>query len=131
MWIGVYRVPCKTGVTCEDRYRNAVDVSWPDRYNYAARESVLAPFAQQAATGHFIDQTVWNWYFEYQSDKLTRGGLEKLNVHSARETPNLLIPRSIIQTARDTRCAPQKTRTRPDPSGMTWMLAELPPSENT
>ena len=52
-------------------YRNWVDVSWPDRYNYAARQSVVAPFAQQAATGHFLNQTIWNFYFEPGSDKLT------------------------------------------------------------
>jgi hypothetical protein len=89
----------KTGVTCEDKYRNAVDVSWPDRYDYSARESVLAPFAQQVANGHFIDQTIWNWYFEYQSDKLTRGGIDKLNA-LARETPSS-DPKIYIQTARD------------------------------
>jgi hypothetical protein len=83
----------------EDRYRNAVDVSWPDRYNYAARESVLAPFAQQVATGHFIDQTLWNWYFEPGSDKLTAGGIDKLDALS-RETP-AADPRLYLQTARD------------------------------
>ena len=51
-------------------YRNLVDVGWPDRYNYAARQSVVAPFAQQAATGHFLNQTIWNFYFEPGSDRL-------------------------------------------------------------
>jgi hypothetical protein len=60
-------------------YRNWVDVNWPDRYNYAARQSVVAPFAQQAATGHFLNQTLWNFYFEPTSDKLTPGGMDKLN----------------------------------------------------
>jgi hypothetical protein len=60
-------------------YRNWVDVSWPDRYNYAARQSVVAPFAQQAASGHFMNQTLWNFYFEPSSDKLTPGGMDKLN----------------------------------------------------
>jgi hypothetical protein len=60
-------------------YRNWVDVSWPDRYNYAARQSVVAPFAQQAATGHFLNQTLWNFYFEPSSDTLTPGGMDKLN----------------------------------------------------
>ena len=52
---------------------------WPDRYNYAARQSVVAPFAQQVATGHFLNQTLWNFYFEPTSDKLTPGGMDKLN----------------------------------------------------
>jgi hypothetical protein len=85
--------------TVEDRYRNAWDESWPERYNYAARESVTAPFAQQVATGHFIDQTVWNWYFVPGSEKLTQGGLEKLDT-LCRSTPSA-DPRLYIQTARD------------------------------
>jgi hypothetical protein len=89
----------------EDRYRNAYDVSWPERYNYAARESVLAPFAQQAATGHFIDQTLWNWYFEPGGDKLTPGGLEKLDA-LARATP-AADPKLYIQTARDIVVTPE------------------------
>jgi hypothetical protein len=96
-----------TGATLEDRYRNAYDVSWPDRYDYAARESVLAPFAQQVATGHFIDQTIWNWYFEYQSDKLSRGGIDKLNA-LARETPGA-DPVIYLQTARDLEVTPENT----------------------
>lgn len=101
MICGLGSVGCanRTGVTLEDRYRNAVDVAWPERYNYQARESVLAPFAQQAATGHFLDQTIWNWYFEPGTDKLTQGGIDKLNA-LARETPGA-DPRLYIQTARD------------------------------
>jgi hypothetical protein len=83
----------------EDRYRNAADVSWPDRYNFAARESLTAPFAQQAATGHFIDQTLWNWYFVPGTEKLTQGGFEKLD-SLCRATPSA-DPRLYIQTARD------------------------------
>jgi hypothetical protein len=85
--------------TIEDCYRNAVDTAWPDRYNYAARESLLAPFSQQAANGHFLDQTVWNWYFEPGSDRLTPAGVERLDAY-ARTTP-AADPRLYIQTARD------------------------------
>jgi hypothetical protein len=104
---GLGSVGCasRTGVTLEDRYRNAVDVSWPERYNYAARESVLAPFAQQAATGHFYEQTLWNWYFEPGGDKLTPGGLEKLDA-IARSTPSP-DPKLYIQTARDIVVTPE------------------------
>lgn len=91
----------------EDHYRNWFDVSWPDRYNYAARESVVAPFSQQAATGHFIDQTLWNWYFEPGSDKLTPGGIDKLDA-LCRETP-ASDPRLYIQTARDLGVTPDNS----------------------
>ncbi len=76
----------RTGATCDDRYRNWVDTNWPDRYNYAARQAVMGPFAQQAATGHFINQTLWNWYFEPGSEKLNPAGMEKLD-SIARSTP--------------------------------------------
>jgi hypothetical protein len=90
---------CGAGGGLEDRYRNAWDEAWPERYNYAARESVLAPFAQQVATGHFLEQTIWNWYFVSGTDILTPGGIEKLNSLN-RETPGP-DPRLYIQTARD------------------------------
>src|SRR5262245_38078538 len=60
-------------------YRNHIDTSWPDRYNFAARQATIAPFAQQAANGHFLHQTIWNWYFDPGTDKLNTAGLEKLN----------------------------------------------------
>jgi hypothetical protein len=83
----------------EDHYRNWYDANWPERYNFAARESVLYPFAQQAATGHFLDQTLWNWHFEPGSDKLSPAGMEKLDAIShATPSPD---PRLYIQTARD------------------------------
>lgn len=84
---------------CGDRYRNWVDTSWPDRYNYAARQAVVAPFAQQAGNGHFLHQSIWNWYFEPGTDKLTAGGMDKLSA-LARTTPSP-DPRIYIQTAQD------------------------------
>jgi outer membrane protein OmpA-like peptidoglycan-associated protein len=95
----------KTGVTLGDRTRNAYDISWPDRYNYAARESVVAPFAQQAASGHFINQTLWNWYFEPGTDRLTPGGRDKLD-SLARVAP-APDPRLNLQTARDIPYTPE------------------------
>ena len=63
------------------------DISWPDRYNYAARQAVVAPFAQQAANGHFLHQSLWNFYFEPGNEKLTAGGMDKLD-SLARSTPS-------------------------------------------
>jgi hypothetical protein len=85
--------------TLEDRYRNAWDVAWPDRYNYAAREPVTGAFGQQAANGHFLEQTLWNWYFVPGTDKLTAGGLDRLDV-ICRTTP-AADPHLYLQTARD------------------------------
>jgi hypothetical protein len=93
----------------EGRYRNAVDTNWPDRYSYAARQSVLAPFGQQAANGHFMNQTVWNWYFEPGTDKLTPAGLEKLD-SLARQTP-APDTKIYIQAARDLRTTAENVDT--------------------
>lgn len=104
---GLGSVGCVHGekASLEDRYRNWVDTNWPDRYSYAARQSVLAPFAQQAANGHFLHQTVWNFYFEPGTDKLTAGGMDKLN-SLARSTP-APDTKIYIQTARDIVITPE------------------------
>lgn len=90
-----------------NKYRDAVDTCWPDRYNYAARQSVLAPFQQQVTNGHFLHQTIWNWYFVPGTDKLTMGGMEKLD-SLARTTPGP-DPKIYIQTARDLIVTPENT----------------------
>src|SRR4051812_16603710 len=51
------------------------DPHWPERYNYTARQEVLAPFAQQVTNGQVLNQTIWNWHFEAGSDKLNSAGL--------------------------------------------------------
>lgn len=82
-----------------DRYRNAVDPCYPERYQHAARQAVIAPFAQQVHNGHFLNQTVWNYHFEAGSDKLTPGGKEKLDsLARVRPSPD---PKVYIQTAND------------------------------
>ncbi|HSQ56788.1 MAG TPA: hypothetical protein VLM40_13690 [Gemmata sp.] len=77
----------RTGNNTGCRYYNWVDPSWPDRYSYAARQSVIAPFGQQVTNGHFQNQVIWNWYFEPGTDKLNGAGMEKLD-SIARTTPN-------------------------------------------
>ena len=69
-----------------DCYRNLVDPCYPERYEYAARQEVIATFAPQVHNGHFLEQTVWNYHFEPGTDKLTRGGMEQL-VYLARRRP--------------------------------------------
>jgi hypothetical protein len=82
-----------------ERYRNAVDPSWPERYNHTARQETLAPFQAQAQNGVYLDQTVWNYHFEPATDKLTAAGIERLDyLVRKRGLPD---GRVYLQTARD------------------------------
>jgi hypothetical protein len=67
-------------------YRDVVDPCWPERYNYQARLEVNAAFAPQVQNGHVLDQTVWNYDFEPNSDRMTAGGLEHV-AYIARRRP--------------------------------------------
>jgi hypothetical protein len=67
-------------------YSDLVDPCYPERYWYASRQNVHAAFAPQVRNGHVLDQTVWNYHFEEGSDKLTTGGMERLN-YIARRRP--------------------------------------------
>ena len=82
-----------------DCYRNFVDPCYPERYQHAARQAVIAPFAQQVHNGHVLNQTIWNYHFEAGTDKLTAGGLEKLDsLARTRPAPD---PKLYIQAAVD------------------------------
>lgn len=80
-------------------YRDLVDPCYPIRYNYMARQEVNVGMAPQVQNGHVLDQTIWNFYFEPNSDKLTTGGLERL-AYIARRRP---CPDTVLylQTAQD------------------------------
>jgi len=67
-------------------YRDLVDPCYPERYNYQARQEVIASYTPQEQNGHVLDQTVWNTYFEAGTDRLTGGGLERL-AYLARRRP--------------------------------------------
>jgi hypothetical protein len=69
-----------------DCYRNLVDPCYPDRYEFASRNEVMAAFGPQVNNGHFLDQTVWNYHFEPGTEKLTPGGMEHLT-YLARRRP--------------------------------------------
>jgi hypothetical protein len=87
------------GSTPGDHYRNWVDPCYPQRYEYAARQAVIYPFAQQTYNGHVLNQTLWNYYFVPGTDQLTPMGAEKLDsLARVRPGPD---PRLYIQTARD------------------------------
>jgi hypothetical protein len=84
---------------CGDHYRNFVDPCYPERYEYAARQAVIAPFAQQVHNGYVMNLTIWNYYFETGSDKLTLAGYEKLDsLARVRPGPDSKL---YLQTARD------------------------------
>jgi hypothetical protein len=78
-----------------------VDPCWPMRYDYMAWQSVNAAMAPQVQNGHVLDQTIWNYYFEPGTEKLTAGGLERL-AYLARRRP---CPDTVLylQTAQDVR----------------------------
>jgi hypothetical protein len=59
-------------------YYDVVDPCYPARYNYAARKEVCEARYPQVHNGHVLDQTVWNWHFEPNGDKLTPGGMDHL-----------------------------------------------------
>jgi hypothetical protein len=80
-------------------YRDLVDPCYPIRYNYMARQEVNAAFAPQVQNGHVLDQTVWNYYFEPGTDRLTQGGLDRLAyVARRRPCPDTTL---YLQTAQD------------------------------
>jgi hypothetical protein len=91
-------------------YRDLVDPCYPLRYSAMARKEVDAAMAPQVQNGHVLDQTVWNFYFEPGTDRLTPLGLDRL-AYIARRRPqpdcNLY-----LQTAQDLTydpAAPEKT----------------------
>jgi len=80
-------------------YRSFVDVCYPERYNAAARDEVLDPFKKQVFNGHVLHTTIYNWYFEPGTDRLTAAGLDRLDaIAKTRPHPD---PRVYLQTARD------------------------------
>jgi hypothetical protein len=75
------------------------DPCWPDRYSNESRAAVVANFQPQVENGHVLDQTLWNTHFEWGTDKLNGGGMDKLD-QLARRRPHP-DQRLFLQTARD------------------------------
>jgi hypothetical protein len=80
-------------------YRDLVDVCYPVRYNYMARDEVNCAMAPQVQNGHVLDQTIWNYFFEPGTDRLTPLGLDRL-AYLARRRP-CPDPNLWLQTAQD------------------------------
>jgi uncharacterized membrane protein YgcG len=68
-----------SGCQLGERYSNAVDPCWPERYSAVARLETLQPFQAQALNGHTLANAVWNYHFEAGTDKLTPAGLQTLD----------------------------------------------------
>src|SRR5689334_6925484 len=86
-------------------YHDVVDPCYPDRYNCMARQEVVEAFSPQVQNGHVLDQTVWNYHFEYDeerhmgTDRLTPAGMEHLAyLAHRRPCPD---PNVYVQTAQD------------------------------
>lgn len=70
-----------------------------ERYSSVARQEVITSFTPQVHNGRILDQTIWNYHFEAGSDKLTAGGMDKLDqVVRRRPEPD---SRVFLATARD------------------------------
>lgn len=83
---------CKTLGDC-------VDPCYPERYNYKARNEVIAAFAPQVQNGHILDQTLYNTAFVVGTDELTNIGRDQLDTLVRRRPyPD---PRVFLATARD------------------------------
>jgi hypothetical protein len=67
-------------------YRDLVDPCYPWRYNYMAQKEVNMALAPQVQNGHVLDQTIWNYFFEPGTDRLTPLGLDRL-AYLARRRP--------------------------------------------
>ena len=80
-------------------YRDLVDLCYPQRYEYAARQEVKESFGPQVCNGHILDQTVWNYHFEPGTANLTPGGIEHL-AYLARRRP-CPDPTIYLQVAQD------------------------------
>jgi hypothetical protein len=96
---GMSSVGCMGKPSVQDRYAGYVDPCWPERYNYVARNEVLAPFAIHATNGTIVDHTLWNYYFDAGTDRLNAAGRDRLD-YLARRRP---APESkvFLQTSRD------------------------------
>ncbi|MGL6073137.1 MAG: hypothetical protein ACRC8S_03130 [Fimbriiglobus sp.] len=89
----------------QSQYDHYVDHCWPERYSYQARESTVSYFANHVENGKILDQYVQNGDFELGSDKLTPGGLIKLDTLARKRPTDGQI---FIQKTRDLTYDPAK-----------------------
>jgi uncharacterized membrane protein YgcG len=70
----------------EYQYKDLVDPCYPDRYNYMSMMEVREALGAQQLHAHQLEQTVWGYFFEPGTDKLTSLGVYKLAL-IARQCP--------------------------------------------
>ncbi len=102
--LGAATLVCGSAGCCA--YRNWVDVSYPERYEYESRHIVAGAIETQVENGHVLDQTVWNAHFDPGTDRLTPAGIRDL-MYMARRRP---APDTVVylQTANDIPLDPEK-----------------------
>src|SRR5262245_8450230 len=74
---------------------------WPQPYIEATRMAVREPFVIQAQNGLMLEQTIWNYHFEYGTDRLHPSCVAFLDRMSRRPAEPVL--QLFLQTARDIR----------------------------
>ncbi|HEV3203299.1 MAG TPA: hypothetical protein VGY77_02900 [Gemmataceae bacterium] len=80
-------------------YKDLVDPCYPERYEYAARQSVKQFIGPQVQNGHILDQTIWNYHFEPGTASMTEGGRAHLTyLGRRRPAPDSII---YLQVAHD------------------------------
>lgn len=79
--------------------QEVVDPCYPERYEFVSRRNVVGALAPQVQNGYVLDQTLWNFYFEPGTDRLTASGLDHL-AYLARRRPQP-DPILYLQTAQD------------------------------
>ncbi|QVL34182.1 hypothetical protein KIH39_09825 [Telmatocola sphagniphila] len=77
--VGMFGLSLSTGCQVCDRYHEAVDPCAMERYNSTARANTMSLYAAQVHNGHILDQTIFNYNFEAETDKLNVSGLDKLD----------------------------------------------------
>ena len=75
------------GCHADGDHNGHCDPCWPDRYANESRAALVANFQPQVENGQVLDQTVWNMHFEFGTDKLNGGGMDKLD-QLARRRPH-------------------------------------------
>jgi hypothetical protein len=63
------------------KYKELVDPCYPERYSSQSREAVHDFKDVQAAQGHKLDQTVWHYHFETETDLKTGEPVPTAKLH--------------------------------------------------
>jgi len=56
-----------------------LDICYPDRYEYAARQELNSAFAPQVQNGDILYHTMWNYFFDSGRDELNNSGRDHLD----------------------------------------------------